>query len=85
MKKVKNPNRSKNVLIMTPMIIENATKSPLYSFFRGLKYVFRNKGTDNICKNALSMDKRYKRNDLGASKYQNRRKIMGSERTIYIV
>jgi len=68
------------VFINTPMEIENTTNPFLYSFFQGLKNVFARIGKDSNTSKALFNELKKSISSLGASKYQNFKKITGSFR-----
>lgn len=70
----------KNVFITIPTARENPTKPCRYSFLRGLKNVWKNKGREKSSKNALFTDEKNPSKFQGASINQNLRKINGSKK-----
>lgn len=70
----------KNVLTIIPITLEKPTKPWRYSFFKGLKKVFRKRGRENSSKKALFKDLKKPIISIGASKYQNFKKTKGKKR-----
>lgn len=69
-KRKENKNKSKRikkVLINIPIPIEKTTSPSLYSFFKGLKKVFKNKGREKRFKNALFKELKNNKIPIGAS------------------
>lgn len=67
-----------NSLIKIPMTIENPTKPSLYSFFQGLKKVFIKRGNDTSWIKNLFKEIKNLKTEIGTSKNQKRKKIIGN-------
>jgi hypothetical protein len=72
------------LLTIIPIALEKPTNPSLYSFFSGLKNVFKSSGSEKSWKNALLSDWKKPSIEAGASIYQNLRKAKGKKRYAFI-
>jgi hypothetical protein len=79
MNKIKSAKINR-LFIIIPIMIEKPTKPSRYSFFQGLKKVLSIKGSEKTPKKALFKEAKNLKIFLGASKYQNLRKIRGNNK-----
>ena len=62
-----------------PIALEKPTNPCRYSFFQGLKYVFKRRGRENSSKKALFNEAKKLKREIGASINQNFKKFKGNK------